>query len=132
MTTAQVLERLSDGPKTYSQLKGLCGNLDFVIGKLLRSKEIVFTPNGARAAYSLPKSAVVKEVLMPREYRPEVRIGDYYAPDEPTKTCTRCKEVRRINQFGRSRKGGNRKNVCYMCVYERKKYAKEHGERPCQ
>ena len=65
MTTAQIMERLADGPKTYGQLKGLCGNLDFLIAKLLRSKEIVFLPTGQRAIFSLPPKPKEDDPLPP-------------------------------------------------------------------
>lgn len=115
MTTAQVLERLSDGPKTYSQLKGLCGNLDFLIVKLLRSKEIVFLPDGERAIYGLPKPPL-KDIPLPpsREVLAlqKPRKNQYTLDSQGRKKCNVCR-----GRFGRSRFMYNGKmwGTCFGC-----------------
>lgn len=126
-----IISALQDGPKRYNELRSLmCWQLlDIQLDRLCRTREVVISHDRfGRGQFQLPIPPQ-EEVLVPREYRPEVKSPPKVKPkrkvDGPTKTCSRCLCLRRINQFGRSRSGGNRKNVCYMCVYERRKAVKE-------
>lgn len=115
MTTAQVLERLATGPKTYAQLKGLCGNLDFLIGKLIKSKEIVYLPTGERAVFSLPKPPVQEKPLPPsREVLAlqKPRKNQYSFDKEGRKKCAVCRKRRGRSGF---MYGGRMWGTCYDC-----------------
>lgn len=117
MTAAQVLESLQNGPKTYSQLRGLCGNLDFLIAKLLKTREIVFTPDGERAMYMLPKPPPVDGVLRPCRKvlslgKPRKRKNQYDFDTGGRKRCAVCSKRK-----GRSRYmyGGKVWGTCFEC-----------------
>lgn len=123
-----ILESLKSGPKLYKELRWLMPQptLDITLGRLLRSRAIVLVPDPLTetARFGLPpvpptdKPPPLKTLHLKK---PEKKPLGRRPVDGPTKVCARCLQTRRINQFGRSQAGGNRKNVCYKCVYQRKK-----------
>jgi hypothetical protein len=120
MTIAQVLERLTDGPKTYTQLKGLCGDLDYLLIRLLKSRDIVFVPCGMGAMYSLPSAPPQdKPAAFPRwkERQPDKRktVKPIKKPQTDQRQCKACGVVKDKLEFP-LHSNTFRYNTCRPCM----------------
>jgi hypothetical protein len=119
-----ILSALATGAKTYAQLKGLIPNLDFILGKLLRSREIVmyYPPISPVGQYMIPRIEVdlplvpSKKCQARAKPRRRKKVTKVHKIDKSgRKKCTACK--RRV-AMSRYLYNGKTNGVCRDCKPE--------------